>query len=165
MSHIIEAQRVRIDSVSSEFFHVERDEHKIETAALAGYQQMQRFLQTQFISEHPCAWTGGRDGGMKKLGRTTSVHAFDLAQTQGAIRNRFTQAILGGLTIEAHKPQKDNHLPLYEYIQPDLFDLVAMEASIQGALAACKDNPRGREVDRARFHIQNWRIFTLCCQE
>lgn len=147
-------QRVQIDSIGSELFDVKHDALLIETAASVGYEQMQRFLQEKYISEPPHVWVGGRDGGIQKLGRTRSVHAFDLAQTYGVIRNRLVQAVPTGQTIEVHKPQEGNHLPLHGYIQPDLFDLVAMEATLQGALAACDGNPHGREVSRARPHMQ-----------
>lgn len=154
MLQILEETRIQIDSVGREFFGVQKDVNKIETAGVVGYEQMQRFLQSTYISEPPQVWVGGRSGGVEQIGRSSSVSAYDLAQTYGSIRSRLKYAIQTGQSIEVRDSTDNTHMPSYRRIAPDIFDLVALQATLEGASAACVDAPRGREVDRAALHLQ-----------
>ncbi len=140
---------VPVENIRREALPGREDVGRVEDAWGIGDAQMTRFLTADGPhAEFPTAWVGGRDGRGYRLGRTMCYHPFDLVQTWGAIRNRVHAALLNDQSVEVRGKRGQ------EYVVPDLFDLVAMQATLEGALSAVQDHPDGNEAYRARVHLE-----------
>lgn len=143
-------QKIQIDHVARSLIRVEYDKTCLDTATQSGYEQAMSFLKSAGpIAAFPMMWLGGRERGLQKVGRTMCYNAFDFVQTLGTRRNGLVDAILQGKLIEMRAATGR-----YEYMEPDLFDLVAMQALLEGAHSACQDRTNGRLSTQARIRLE-----------